>query len=107
MNIPAIVSEMMPKAATQPPIPEGKRLVRKFPASECALARNGGKLVVRVIWFRDEGHDDQGADDGTGYARQVRESRDYSDYCDDLYADLAAAITAARSMSPQSWQPLA
>lgn len=103
-NIPQIVTDVMPLAAQMVTIPTGKRIVKKYPRSEVAVApMPGGKLAVRMIWHRNEAFEDQGDGDGTGYIREIEEAV-HDGWTDALFADLAEALRWGQSMNPSAWR---
>jgi hypothetical protein len=110
VNIPDIVMQKFPFAAKIPKLSSGQRVKVEFPQGMCAVGTDPqGHYVVRVVWFRHEGYDDDGENGsgaGSGSVRQVINSRAYDNYCQELFTDLANAITATLGRGPQSWRPL-
>lgn len=104
-SIPQIVLDEMALAAQMPAIPKGKRIVKKYAHSEVAVGSTpkAGELAVRVIWTRNEAYSDSSDGDGTGYVREVEEAV-HVGWTDALYADLAAALSAGKSMDPGRWR---
>ena len=104
ITIPQIVRDVMPLAAQMVTIPAGKRIVKKYPRSEVAVAPVAdGKLAVRMIWHRNEAYGDHGDGDGTGSIREIEEAV-HDGWTEALFSDLAEALHWGKSMNPSAWR---